>query len=91
MLPCEPEAVLSLNGGDFQDGVRPRPGSIQSLFSLRHRDTIEDTLRCYMTASRLAREGKLRNGSPEIAGIHLNPTDIASLAAFLRSLNEDYR
>lgn len=44
-----------------------------------------------MTASRLAREGKLRNGSPEIAGIHLNPTDIASLAAFLRSLNEDYR
>jgi len=40
--------------------------------------------------SGLARAGKLRNGAAEISGIHLAPTDIVPLAAFLRSLNEDY-
>lgn len=54
-------------------------------------DTIEDALHFYVDVSALARAGKLRNGSPEIAGIHLAPKDIAPLAAFLRSLNEDYR
>jgi cytochrome c peroxidase len=53
-------------------------------------NTIEDALHFYLKASKLARGGKLRNGSPEIAGIHLAPADIAPLAAFLRSLNEDY-
>jgi len=47
-------------------------------------DTVEDTLHFYARMSERARAGKVRNGSPEIAGIHLAPTDITPLAAFLR-------
>jgi hypothetical protein len=34
--------------------------------------------------------GKLRNGDPAIGGISIDDTDAAALAAFLRSLNEDF-
>jgi len=33
----------------------------------------------------------VRNASPELAGIRLDASDVAPLAAFLRSLNEDYQ
>jgi len=54
------------------------------------KDTIEDVIEFYIDMSRLARAGKLRNAAPELAGIFLKEEDIAPLAAFLRSLNEDY-
>lgn len=38
-----------------------------------------------------ARAGTLRNGAPELHGIALKAGDAAALAAFLRSLNEDYQ
>lgn len=38
-----------------------------------------------------AHAGSLRNGAHELAGIALGPNDVAPLAAFLRSLDEDYR
>ncbi|HEY2387792.1 MAG TPA: hypothetical protein VGK30_12585 [Candidatus Binatia bacterium] len=53
--------------------------------------TIEDVLRHYVTMSALARTGKVRNASPELAGIRLEAGDVAPLAAFLRALNEDYQ
>ena len=40
--------------------------------------------------SALAREGALRNAAPELRSVFLTPADAAPLAAFLRSLNEDY-
>jgi hypothetical protein len=40
--------------------------------------------------SRLARDGKVRNAAPELSGIALQEADVAPLAAFLRTLNEDY-
>jgi cytochrome c peroxidase len=54
------------------------------------KDTIEEVLEFYIEMSRLARAGKLRNAAPELSGIFLKEEDIAPLAAFLRSLNEDY-
>jgi hypothetical protein len=54
------------------------------------KDSLEDVIEFYMRTSSLARSGRLRNGSPEMAGILLKEEDIAPLAAFLRSLNEDY-
>jgi hypothetical protein len=54
------------------------------------KDTIEDVLQFYIEMSRLGRAGKLRNAAPELSGIFLKEEDIAPLAAFLRSLNEDY-
>ena len=54
-------------------------------------DTIEDVLRHYVATSELARAGKVRNASPELAAVHIDAADVAPLAAFLRALNEDYR
>jgi cytochrome c peroxidase len=53
-------------------------------------DTLEDVIGFYRRASELARSGELRNGAAPIAEIVLAPEDVAPLAAFLRSLNEDY-
>lgn len=53
-------------------------------------DTIEEVIEFYLRMSRLARDGKVRNAAPELSGILLKQEDIAPLAAFLRSLNEDY-
>jgi len=54
------------------------------------KDTLEDVLRFYRRMAQLARAGSLRNAAPELSGIFLSEEDIAPLAAFLRSLNEDY-
>ena len=54
------------------------------------KDTLEDVIRFYIRMSALARAGKLRNADPELSGILLDDDDVAPLAAFLRSLNEDY-
>jgi cytochrome c peroxidase len=53
-------------------------------------DTLEDVIEFYRRASDLGRAGELRNGAAPIAEILLAPEDVAPLAAFLRSLNEDY-
>ena len=54
------------------------------------RDQIEDAVGFYLQSSAQQRAGTLRNGDPALADIDLSPADIAPLAAFLRSLNEDY-
>jgi CheY-like chemotaxis protein len=39
----------------------------------------------------MARRGRVRNADPNLSRVALKKTDVAPLAAFLRSLNEDYR
>ena len=85
-----PEAVLPRTVAVFKTASVRDLGQSNPYFHSGAFDTIEEALHFYVGVSALARAGKLRNGSPEIAGIHLAPTDIAPLAAFLRSLNEDY-
>ena len=53
-------------------------------------DRLEDVVAFYIDSANLARQGKLRNGAPALAGIILDRRDIANLTAFLKSLNEDY-
>jgi cytochrome c peroxidase len=53
-------------------------------------DTPEGVIELYRRAAGQARQGTLRNPAPELAGIALRSEDVAALAAFLRSLNEDY-
>src|SRR5262245_59870842 len=38
----------------------------------------------------MTRAGQLRNGARELSGMRIGESDVASLAAFLRALNEDY-
>jgi hypothetical protein len=54
------------------------------------KDTLEEVIEFYIRMSAQARAGTLRAASPEMSGIFLKPEDVAPLAAFLRSLNEDY-
>lgn len=54
------------------------------------KDTLEDVLQFYRGFADLTRQGKVRNPDANIGKIHLGTADIAPLAAFLRSLNEDY-
>ncbi|MGB9429531.1 MAG: hypothetical protein WCC11_06590 [Gammaproteobacteria bacterium] len=53
-------------------------------------DTLTDVLKFYQQASALARAGQLRNADPRMQNIALNDADLADMAAFLASLNEDY-
>ena len=54
-------------------------------------DSLEDIVGFYRGVSDLARAGTLRNGANQLQGIALTTTDIVPLAAFLKSLNEDYQ
>jgi len=51
---------------------------------------LEDAVALYLTMSARARQGRVRNAAPELSAIFLTEDDVAPLAAFLRSLNEDY-
>jgi cytochrome c peroxidase len=53
-------------------------------------NTIEGVLRFYQKFAAKARRGQIRNPDPELRNIFLSDTDVAPLAAFIRSLNEDY-
>ena len=53
-------------------------------------DTIEDVINFYENISVLARASQVRNGDPRLSGILLDTNAVVLLAAFLRSLNEDY-
>lgn len=70
-------------------GLRDLGQSGPYLHTGRKRE-IEDVLDFYVSSSLKARAGALRNGAPPLAGIFLNEGDLDPLAAFLRSLNEDY-
>lgn len=65
-------------------------GQSAPYFHTGRKDAIEDVIRHYAQFSDLARGGSVRNAAPEISGIFLSDADLAPLAAFLRSLNEDY-
>src|SRR5262249_7108357 len=53
-------------------------------------DSFREVVRFYQEFSRKARRGEVRNADPELKEIRLDDSAIAPLAAFLRSLNEDY-
>jgi len=53
-------------------------------------DTLEGMIDFYFENAALAEDGKLRNAPPEFETMKLGGGDTARLAAFLRSLNEDY-
>ncbi|MDB6109017.1 MAG: hypothetical protein JWR69_767 [Pedosphaera sp.] len=53
-------------------------------------DSFEDVIRFYQDFSVKARLGEVRNADPELREIFLDDGAILPLAAFLRSLNEDY-
>jgi len=54
------------------------------------KNAIEDVIQFYIESSDLVRQGQERNPDSEMGSVFLDGSDVAPLAAFLRSLNEDY-
>jgi hypothetical protein len=50
----------------------------------------DDVVNFYISSSQLARQGLLRNGAAEFAGMSLSASDLNALVAFLKALTEDY-
>ncbi len=87
---CSPEQILPLTIARFKTPTVRDLGQSDPYLHSGQMQTIEDVLIFYQRVSALARLDKLRNGDPEIAGISIDDLDVFYLAAFLRSLNEDY-
>jgi hypothetical protein len=65
-------------------------GSSEPYLHTGRMDTIEDVIAFYQNFSSLARTGAVRNAAPQLSGVSLSNSAVTPLAAFLRSLNEDY-
>jgi cytochrome c peroxidase len=88
---CTVEALLPFAVALFKTPSIRDLGQSQPYFHTGAADTIEDAIRFYVEKSAMARMGKIRNASVELAAIRIDLTDVQPLAAFLRALNEDYR
>lgn len=88
--PCTPEVVLPFTIALFKTPSIRDLGHSEPFFHSGTAETIEDVLRFYVDVSTLARNRRLRNGSRELLFMDLNESEIRPLAAFLRSLDEDY-
>ena len=87
---CDPEQILPSTIGRFKTPTLRDLAHSQPYMHTGRMDTIEKVLDFYRHTSLLAQAGKLRNADPEIARISINDADAVAIAAFLRSLNEDY-
>jgi cytochrome c peroxidase len=87
---CHPDELLPNAIALFKTPTLRDLGQSGPYFHGGSVDNIEGTIRQYISVSRLARSGKLRNGDPEIRRIQLSETQVSALSSFLRALNEDY-
>jgi cytochrome c peroxidase len=87
---CNEEDVLRRAVAAFKTPSLRDLGHSDPYFHSGSARTIEQVLKFYRQVSKMAKTGRLRNGAMEISRIHLNDADAMDLAAFLRSLNEDY-
>ena len=90
VAPCTPDEVLPRTIARFKTPTVRDLGQSDPYLHSGEKKAIEDVLIFYQKMSALAREGKLRNGDPAIAGVTLDDLEVVYVAAFLRSLNEDY-
>jgi hypothetical protein len=88
--PCDPNLQLPRTIALFRTPSLRDLGHSSPYLHTGRMATLEDTLHFYLRMAGLARAGQLRNGDPELTRISLDEADIAALAAFLRSLDEDY-
>jgi cytochrome c peroxidase len=87
---CDPKRELPQTIARFRTPALRDLGHSWPYLHTGRMNTVEDVLHFYVRMSALASEGQLRNADPELTRISLDEQDIAALAAFLRSLDEDY-
>jgi cytochrome c peroxidase len=87
---CTPTALLLSAVARFKTPSIRDLGHSDPYFHSGSAATLEEVMAFYLRASDLARADRLRNSAPELRAVRLGDEDIRTLAAFLRSLNEDY-
>lgn len=87
---AQPDTLLPLTIGLFKTLSLRSPTLGGPYFHDGGTERLEDVADHYREFSALARRGQVRNGDPRLLGIALVPADSGPLAAFLRSLNEDF-
>lgn len=88
--PCVVENLLDRSIAMFKTpGLRDLGHSAPYIHNGQF-DTQESVIELYRQTAELARNGQLRNASPDLLDVHIDARDVAPLAAFLRALNEDY-
>ena len=83
-------SVLPFTIGLFKTPTVRDLSSSEPYFHTGRMDTIEGVINFYENFSAKARSGLVRNGDPQLSGIFIDTNAVVPLAAFLRSLNEDY-
>ena len=84
------DQILEASIGMMKTPTLRALGLSQPYFHNGQADTIESGLEYLIKVSDLARRGLIRNADPLLSQIEITTDDIPALAAFLRSLNEDY-
>jgi cytochrome c peroxidase len=87
---CSVSVLLPLTVARFKTPVLRDLGHSAPYMHHGGFERLEEVVRFYVESAELARQGKLRNPAPELAGIRLRERDVRQLVAFLESLNEDY-
>lgn len=88
--PCDPAKELPQTVALFKTPTLRDLADSQPYMHTGRLENVEQVLVFYRQMSALARAGKVRNADPELAGIDIDADDATALAAFLRSLTEDY-
>jgi cytochrome c peroxidase len=83
-------AVIQASVGAFKTPTLRNLGHSNPYLHTGNRPRIEQAIQMYIPMGAMARQRRLRNADPEMAGVIINARDIAPLSAFMRSLNEDY-
>lgn len=87
---CDPDTVLPNTLARFRTPTIRDLGQTDPYLHTGRKATIEEVIQFYRDMATLQSAGKLRNGDPAIGSISIDDADAAALAAFLRSLNEDF-
>jgi len=87
---CKTDSLLKLAIASFKTPVLRDLGHSAPYMHTGQFDDLSKAISFYIGSSGLGRSNKLRNGDKALAGIFIRPEHVEPLAAFIKSLNEDY-
>lgn len=87
---CTPGRLLELSVARFKTPSLRDLGHSGPFLHNGSAESLERVVMVYLAGSALAKNKLLRNGAPELREMTLQPAHVKPLAAFLKSLNEDY-
>jgi hypothetical protein len=87
---CAVDQGLGVTVGQFKTPTLRDLEDSAPYFHNGTKPKFDDVVNFYISASQLARQGKLRNGDVALAAMSLSADDLNALVAFLKSLTEDY-